>query len=400
MTRNILIFVVVLATGYWSLATEVRASHLEERNGLRVAFLEGSPYELGLQHGQLLKDEVQQNVRQILGYFRSYVKIPFLGPQLANWWLDHPWNQARPFMPSEYLEELRGLAEGSGVPLRELWRLHAIPDRTYACSNFAAWGTATASGRLIHARNLDWNIEAGIQRHAVVFVVRPTNKQVFVNVGWAGFIGVLSGINEQQLSIGQIGAETVDATWRGLPMVFVMRKILEEASGVEEAVRMIAEAPRTIGTNYVVADAKVPTALAIETTHRRVSAFAANDPKEQGVPYARPIADCVLRADAAVDPQIRDWQIASGGDPKRPGLEPPGGSAYDVRYLGQAEGLRARHGRLTPEDALAIAKQIAPSSNVQSVIFAWPTMWVANAQGTTPAARTPYHELDLQELLK
>src|SRR3989338_7284826 len=86
------------------------AAHVEERNGLRVAFLEGLPYELGLQHGRLLKDDVRQSVRQVLGYFRRYVKIPLLGPQLANWWLDRPWDQARPFIPSDYLEELRGLA--------------------------------------------------------------------------------------------------------------------------------------------------------------------------------------------------------------------------------------------------------------------------------------------------
>ena len=374
------------------------AAHLEERNGLRVGFLDGSPYELGYQHGRLLKDEVRQSVGQVLGYFRGYLKLPVLGSLAANWWLDRPWIQAMPFVPGDALEELRGLAEGAGVPVRELWRLHAIPDRTYACSNFAAWGRATAGGRLIHARNLDWNIRAGIQQHAAVFVVRPTGQQAFVNVGWAGFIGVLSGINEQQVSIGQIGAATVDATWKGMPMVFVMRQVLERASTLGEAVRIIQDAPRTVGANYVIADAKVPTALAVETTHRRVSAFEADDPKEQGVSYAAPLGDCVFRADTAVDPQIRDWQVASGGNPKTPGLEPPTGSAYAVRYLGQGEGLRQRYGRLDAAGAIAIAKTIAPDSNVQSVVFAWPIMWVANAQDTPPAAKTTYHELDLEDL--
>ena len=107
----------------------------------------------------------------------------------------------------------------------------------------------------------------------------------------------------------------------------------------------------------------------------------------------------MFRADTAIDPQIRDWQMASGGNPKAPGLELPTGSAYAVRYLGQADGLARRRGRLDAEGAMAIARAVAPDSNVQSVLFAWPKMWVANAHDDTPAAQTAYHELNLEQLL-
>ena len=227
------------------------------------------------------------------------------------------------------------------MPLQELYRLHAIPDRTYACANFAAWGQRTAGGRLIHVRNLDWTIGTGVQQFAVVFVVRPDGKRAFVNIGWAGMIGVLTGVNEAQLSIGQVGAETMDADFRGEPMVFLMRRILEEADDVEAAARLMREATRTVGVNYVVADAKARRALAIETTRSHVRVFEADDAAEHGVSYARPMVDAVFRADTAIDPTIRERQIASNGDPRRPGLEDPlGSSAYDVRYLGQANGLK------------------------------------------------------------
>ena len=178
------------------------------------------------------------------------------GSWIVNWWLGSSWRKARPYIAPAYLEELRGLAEASGVALRELYLVHAIPDRTYSCSNFAAWGQATAGGQLIHMRNLDWTVETGIQDHAVVFVVHPAGKQPFVNVGWAGFIGVLTGVNAAQISIGQVGAETVDATVRGEPMVFLMRRILEEAEDLDEVAALIRNARRTVGVNYVVADAK------------------------------------------------------------------------------------------------------------------------------------------------
>ena len=90
---------------------------------------------------------------------------------------------------------------------------------------------------------------------------------------------------------------------------------------------------------------------------------------------------------------------ATGGRPGRPGLEPPSGSAYETRYLGQADGLARHFGTLDPAAAQEIARAVAPDSNIQSVIIAWPELWVANAQGLTPAARTAYHRLDARQLL-
>jgi len=181
-------------------------------------------------------------------------------------------------------------------------------------------------------------------------------------------------------------------------MVFLMRKILEEARDVEEAMQVIQDSPRTVGVNYVVADARTRQAVVMETTRRAVAVFEADDPKEHGVSYARPIVDAVFRADTAVNPGIRERQIASGGDPKTPGLEPPTGSAYEVRYLGQAAGLRAHYGKLNAKRATKIAQAVAPSSNVQSVVFAWPEVWIANAHETTRAAHTTYHRLNLEQL--
>ena len=382
-----------------SITRPAEAARVEERDGVKIVYLEGTPYELGRQHGELLRNEVRATVEQTLGYFRHYLKIPWVRTKLVNWWLMTAWRQSKPYIPRGYLEELRGLSEASGVPLKELYRLNAIPDRTYSCANFAAWGRVTANQRLIHLRNLDWNVRAGIQDHAAVFVVHPSGKHAFINVGWAGFTGVMTGMNDQGISVGQVGAETADATFAGLPIQFMMRRVLEESDNLSAAEATVTTARRTVGINYVIADAEAKDAIVLETTRHYVKRFRANDPAEQHVSYARPLADAVFRADAAVDPVIRERQLASHGNPKHPGLEDPSGSsAYDVRYLGQYAGLMANFGHLDAENAQAIARAIAPPSNIQSVIFAWPDLYVANAQGATPAARTAYHHLDIEEL--
>lgn len=385
----------ILCIASWPAA----AAPIEMIDGIRVVRLSGTPYELGRQHGELLREEIRRMTARVLGYFRAAPKVPIIRGWLVNWWLDRAWRLATPYLSPDIQEELRGLSDGSGVPLAELARIHAVPDRTYSCANLAAWGRATDGGRLIHIRNLDWSIRAGLQEFATVFVVRPAGKTAFINVGWAGFIGVLSGVNEAQISIGEVGAKTVDAGFDGEPMAFLMRRVMEEADSVETAAAVIAGARRTVGVNYILADAKVPLGLALETTRTHVRRFVADDPAEHAVTYARPIADAVFRADTAVDPVIRNCQLASGGNPRRAGLEPPvGSSAYEVRYLGQAAGILAHYGVLNLDRAIQIAGAVSPDSNVQSVILAWPDLLVANAEGTLPAARTRYHRLHAASL--
>ncbi|MBI4356067.1 MAG: hypothetical protein HY597_06445 [Candidatus Omnitrophica bacterium] len=406
-------FVKTLALALWLCAAPAvwAEPHVETVEGLTVVFLEGRPYDLGHQHGTLLKPQVQQMVRGTLRFFHGYVKMPVLGPWLVNWKLDRIYRQMRPHIPPAYLDELRGLAEGSGVPLRDLERLHAIPELTTSCSSLAVFGHATADGRLYHTRNLDWNIQAGVQRFAVVFVVRPEGQHALLNIGWAGFIGALSGINDQTISIAQIGAKSTDESYAGTPMPFLLRRILEEASTLGEAVAIVSAAPRTRGNNYVFAQARPNPAIAnaprdvggqanrrqtvaLETTRHHVAVFRPDDAAEHQVSYAAPLPDSVFRADTAMDPTIRNAQLASHGDPNKPGLEDPAGSsAYDLRYLGQEAMIERSFGNLDAELVRAIAQTVASPSNVQSVIYAYPELWVANAEGRTPAANTPYHHL-------
>lgn len=401
ITRCLVVVALVL-----SLALPAEAQSMAEsssqavsyKSGLRIVRLKGDPYSLGFQHGRLIPTEVKGFVDQILGYFGSYVKIDLLEKIGVKLWLAMAWKDAKPFISPDYIEELKGLADGSGVELSRLYQVHAIPDRTYTCANFAAWHRATDGGRLIHLRNLDWSIESGIQDYATVFVVRPEGKQAFVNIGWSGFVGVITGINDRRISIGQIGAETTEATFAGEPIAFLMRRTLEENDNLNGAVETIVTADRTVGINYVLGDALMGKGTVIETNAKEARVFQANDPKEKGIEYARTLPDAVFRADTAMDPLIRDRQIASHGKPDKPGLEFPAGNAYEVRYLGQAEMIKRYFGRLNVEQAKDIARTIAPDSNIQSVIFAWPQLFIANAKGLTPAAQTEYAELDLRWL--
>ncbi len=363
---------------------------------LPIVILRGSPYDMGYQHGALLPREVRASVKNVMKFVDRQAGIPWVGKWRARRVLDRTWRQMAPFVPLEAKQELRGLADGARVPLRDLQRAHALPELMSAtCSSFVAADQATQDGRLLHARNLDWAIQSDVQRYSALFLCRPSGRKAFVSVGWLGFIGVISGINEAGISVAEIGSETVDVNLKGIPMPFLLRQVLEESDHLEQAVRIVRTGPRTGGYNYLFADAKRKQAVALETTRQRIAVFWMG--QEPAVPYSFTVPNTICRADWALDPAVRDLQRASKGNPKRPGLESPVGSkAYDVRYLGVGILLKQFHGRLDPEIALGIARAAAPSSNIQSILYAYPELWVAIASGRRPAAAGKYRYFNLE----
>src|SRR6185295_3209494 len=100
--------VVLSLVSYLMSPALAQAAKLEQVDGLTVVYLSGTPYELGRQHGELLREQVHASVKQVLGYFRQYLKLPLAGPLLADWWFGHAWNDSSKFIPRDYLEELRG----------------------------------------------------------------------------------------------------------------------------------------------------------------------------------------------------------------------------------------------------------------------------------------------------
>ncbi len=367
---------------------------------LPVLHLSGTPYAMGYQHGSLMAPQVRASVANVMAYVAKQAKIPGMGRYLARRMLDQAWRKQAPFVPPDFLEEMEGLADGARVPLKALQRLHALPERMAAhCSSFAAWGTATQGGRLIQMRNLDWAIQSDVQRYSALFVCRPAGKKAFLSLGWLAFMGVISGINEEGISVAEIGAETRDQTLKGIPMPFLLRRVLEESRDLTGAVSIVSLAPRTGGYNYLFADHQEGTAAALETTQNHCAVFYAG--KEPVSPWHLPIADCLFRSDFALDPHVRDLQLASKGNPRRPGLESPvGSSAFDIRYWGLGLLLKRFHGRINPEVAMGLARAVAPSSNIQSVIYAFPQVWVVNAAGRRPAAHGAYQEIDAEKLFK
>ena len=126
-------------------------------------------------------------------------------------------------VPGWYTEELAGVAAGAGLEVRDVAAANFLPE-LFHCSGFAVMNSASADGTLYHGRILDYACVWHLQDHAVLIVAEPSGGIPFVNVTFAGFIGSVTGMNAQHVSIGEMGGKGL-GHWDGTPMAVLVRDI-------------------------------------------------------------------------------------------------------------------------------------------------------------------------------
>ncbi len=370
---------------------------METRAGLPVLYLHGSYYAMGYQHGSLMRSRIRASVAEALKFADRQGKLPLIGTWMARNKLDAAWNAMRPHIPDSYLEEMEGLADGAAVPLKLIQRMHVIADLAPVRGSFFAVNRSmTLDGKLIQAHNLESGIQSDGIKNAAIFVCHPKGRTPFVGFGWLGFAGVVSGVNSKGISASVIGAESLEESLSGVPVPFLVRRVLEESADLETAVAFVRQGPRTIGYHYLFSDLKTGQAVALETTNQQCAIFYLDKPRA-AQSYGLAVSDALFRSEFALDPSVRAKQTDCDGDPEKPGLESPLRSyGYAIRYAGLASLLKRFSGQLTPESAMAVAGAVTAPSNSQSVIINYPRAWIA----LRGRKKSSYRPLDLEVLFK
>ena len=241
-----LLLIVISTVGSTQAETIARCGKgwLETINGYPVLHLKGSPREMGFQHGALLKEHVRENMHNLLDV-KGDATLVELGPikVTPKAAIEAIIEIQKPFIPKRYFEEMEGLAAGADVSIRDARITNFIPE-LFHCSGFALMNSATKNGKLLHGRVLDYAVDWGLQDHAVIIVAEPEGRIPFVNVSYAGFVGSVTGMNEEHVSIGEMGGRGL-GHWQGVPMSLLVREVLETGSDLEKAIAVFRDSPRT-----------------------------------------------------------------------------------------------------------------------------------------------------------
>ena len=344
------------------------AGFLEEVDGYRVLHVKGTPYEMGYQQGALLREHVRECVRFLFDVKAKELKLGEGKAQIDPRSIIATIAMIqRKYTPKRFHEEMRGVAAGAGMEERDVVVANFIPE-LFHCSGFAISGPATRDGTLYHGRVLDYGCDWRLQDHAVLTVAEPEGKIPFVNVTYAGFIGSVTGMNAEHVSIGEMGGAG-RGHWAGVPMAFLVRMALEEAHDLDQAIASFRDHPRTCEYYYVIADGKSGQGVGMEACWDRFGLVKMGE--------AHP------KLPSAIEGAV----LLSIGR----------------RYEELARRVQAAHGTIDAESARALMdRPVAMKSNLHNVLFepATTRLWVANASPTgEPAASQPYHAFRLADLL-
>jgi isopenicillin-N N-acyltransferase like protein len=329
-----------------------------------ILFVEGTPEQMGAAQGSLVSDGAKRLTERVLYGVGGVSTI-----QSGTWFVDRMKEiekRTTPFIPARFFAECDALSAAAGVSQRDGRYANLFPEQ-FHCSGVALRGKATVGGQVLHARVLDYMADIGLQNDACVIVFMPKDENTWISLSYTGFIGTVTAMNEKGLAIGEMGGGG-EGDWDGMPMSFLLRDIMERASNVEEALKILRETPRTCQYYYVVSD-KSGAMRALQCTPKEMVVL---EPGQQH-PQLPPVPDDVVMISA------------------------------DERAVALSERLHKNYGKIDAQQLIEIIKRpVAMNSNLHNAVFAPQTldMWFADAGKNTPACDEPYAHVNLKELVQ
>jgi len=394
---------------------------LEEQNGVKILHLNGSYYDMGYQHGFLLKEEVLQNFRAFIDASNQH-----------GWNYDKLvdiWEVMKNYLPQDFIEEMWGMANGSGLTFEQVTILHTVPAviNLFSCWGSAAWGTATTDGTLVHVRSLDgiYTIQdpiSGTYLHdnQVLIIRKPENGFASMCPQFSGDICCWGGINENGIAIGELSQWCTDTTFHGINGAFRMRMVMDYASTASDALD-IMNSNRTCGWNFIVTDSKIPNGFIVEQTANLLYVGEWMNPTESIPPFWT-IEDVVRRGNLFINPLLaalqRDIYDPSGFAGFARFMF--GKNSYFVvwsQYKAMSDEIERQYGNLDLDTTIWLMRHVYKGRT--SIIFNFMRkigvyqpahQWVACpergdmvisfAEGKTLADKTSIHYFNLFELLQ
>lgn len=261
-------------------------SWLARRGGLWVLHLEGSPEEIGDAQGHLegrlfrnIDDRIDTMLEQRYhGFVESWSEL-----MLLRW----DYRNADAALSEPIRTELSALAaalpdDGEGT-LGAYHRLflyqcffditQRLQDTVLEGSMFAvtprSTNTGVEAGNLIIGRTLSIDFGSDFEADRVVSFYYPDGKYPFVSIGWAGLVGVVTGINARGIFVAANPAHTDDAREaNAIPLPIVLRDVLEQADTLEQAVAIIEAAELRSAGVVLIGDGVQRKAIVLEASPR------------------------------------------------------------------------------------------------------------------------------------
>jgi len=252
----------------------------KNRFGLWEMYISGSPEELGIKNGilaqHLIEKQEEAFVKQIKRMVPSESYLNFLK------YITSYMNRKLPdYIPKEYLIEIKAVSLFAsrkfnfiGENYHRQLNYHAAHDIGHAmqnlhlveCTAFGAWGRRTKDSTLLIGRNFDFYVGDEFAENKIILFVKPDTGFPFASITWGGMIGVVSGMNNQGLTITLNSAKGEIPLTAKTPVSIIAREILQYASNIEQAYTIAKTRPSFVAESFMIGSAQDGEIAIIEKT--------------------------------------------------------------------------------------------------------------------------------------
>lgn len=255
--------------------------------GLWEMYLEGNDLELGIKNGilaeELIRDQEEAFVTQLRAMVPSEFYLNFLKSIVI--WMNRNLDQ---HIPGEFLNEIYGVSLKAsdefsfiGPAYQRMLNYHAAHDighalqnmNLVACTAFGVKGSRSKDKGMLVGRNFDFSMGDDFARDKIVAFYEPDSGYSFVSITWGGMIGVVSGMNDQGLTVSLNAAKSSIPMSAKTPVSILARQILQYASTIEEAFELAENSSVFVSESFLISSARDNKTVVIEKSPEELAIY-------------------------------------------------------------------------------------------------------------------------------
>jgi hypothetical protein len=210
---------------------EYAQSKKYKRNGIDIVYLTGTPYEIGLAHGSLCKNEIVSLNKRFFEIYDHLEENP------RNRWLELS-KQLERKIPIEYIDEMRGIAEGADIDYLKILFINTLTTISMKDGCFA-FAFKNPGNQIMTFRQDDEYRKNDFHRKMMLFVIKPEKGFGFAAMLTPGWVDGETGLNEKGITVSQNNIGIKQKNWDVMPITILSRCMLQYSKTIDDIERIL-----------------------------------------------------------------------------------------------------------------------------------------------------------------
>ena len=196
------------------------------KHGATIVYLAGTPYEIGLAHGKLCKNEIMDAHQYCWDAYNKLKNTP------DGKWLPLSRSLER-YIPEEYIAEMKGIADGAGIEYDKILFLNTLVTISEH-SNCFAFSFKQTESNAITVRQIDISNRIPLWKKMILYIIKPQKGYGFSALLNPGWVSGETGMNEKGIIVSENNIHIKQTQWDVMPIDHLSRKLLQYSQSIDD----------------------------------------------------------------------------------------------------------------------------------------------------------------------